>query len=82
MSRAARIALLLGLADADDRYQAGAPGRFRFLPHQRVALAMIGAALGMADNDRAGAGVRQHLGRKVAGMGARRLGVAILGPDR
>ena len=64
------IALLLGLADADDGGEAGAPGRFRLLPNQRVAFAMIGAPLGMADNDGAGAGIRQHFGREVAGMGA------------
>ena len=76
------IALVLGFADADDRGEAGAPGGFRLLPDQHVALAMIGAPLGMADNDGAGAGIRQHFGRKIAGMGARRLGVAILRADR
>ena len=33
---------------------------------------MIGAPLGMADNDGAGAGVGQHFRRNIAGMGARR----------
>ena len=72
----------LGLADADDGGEPGAPGRFRLLPHQRVALAVIGAPLGMADNDGAGAGIRQHFGRNIAGMGARGLGVTILRADR
>ena len=76
------IALLLGFADADDRGQPGAPGRLGLLPDQRIALAVIGAPLGMADNDGAGAGIRQHFGRDIAGMGARRLGVAILRADR
>ena len=43
---------------------------------------MIGAPLGMADNDGAGAGIRQHFGRDIAGMGAGGLGVAILRADR
>ena len=60
----------------------GAPGRLGLLPDQRIGLAVIGAPLGMADNDGAGAGIGQHFGRKIAGMGARRLGVAILRADR
>src|ERR1700748_1933283 len=52
------VALLLGFADADDSGQTGAPGRFGLLPNQCITLAMIGAALGMADDDRAGAGIR------------------------
>ena len=40
--------------------------------HQRVGLAMVGAAFGMADDDMGRAGIRQHRGRNVAGMGARR----------
>ena len=56
------VALLLGFADTDDGGEAGAPGRFGLLPNQRVALAVIGAPLGMADNDGAGAGIRQHFG--------------------
>ena len=43
---------------------------------------MVGAALGVADNDGAGAGIRQHFRRNVAGMGPERLGVAILRADR
>jgi hypothetical protein len=65
---------LAGLADADDGGEPGAPGGFHLLPDQRVALAMIGAPLGMADDDRAGAGIRQHFGGDIAGMGAGVLG--------
>ncbi len=36
----------------------------------------------MTDDDVAGAGVAQHLGRHLAGMGAARLGVAILATDQ
>ena len=81
IQRLAGIALLLGLADADDRDQPRPPGRFRLLPDQRVGLAMVGAPLGMPDDDGAGAGIRQHFRREIAGMGARRLRMAILGPD-
>src|SRR5205823_13720506 len=76
------IALALGFADADDRGEAGAPDRLRLLPNQHVGLAVVGAALGVADNDDARPGIRQHYGRNVAGMGAERLGVAILRADR
>ena len=48
----------------------------------RVALAMVGAALGMADDHGRGAGVLQHLGGDVAGVGAAGRGVAILAADR
>src|SRR5207302_1557307 len=51
IERLSGIALRPGLADADDRGQARAPGGFRLLPDQGVALAVIGATLGMADND-------------------------------
>ena len=57
------------------------PARQRRLglgPHDGVGLAMVGAALGMADDHVAGAGIAQHLGGDVAGMGAARLGVAVL----
>ena len=59
---AAISALLLGLADADDRNQAGAPDGFRLLVHHNIALTMIGATFGVADDDRTGAGISQHLG--------------------
>ena len=42
---------------------------------------VVGAALGMADDDGGGAGIGQHLGGDVAGVGAGRLGVAILAAD-
>ena len=52
--------------------------RPRPLPHQGIALAMVGAPLGMADDDGAGAGIGQHFGGNIAGMGAGGLGMAIL----
>ncbi len=51
--------------------QPGAPGGLGLGADDRVGLAVVGAALGVADDDRARAGVRQHLGRDVAGVGAR-----------
>ncbi len=76
------IALLLGLADADDGDQSGAPGRFGLLAHQRIGFAVVGAALGMADDDGRGAGIGQHFRRQIAGVGAGSLGMTILGADR
>ena len=52
-----------------------------FGAHQRIALAMIGAPLGMADDDGCGAGIRQHFRRNIAGVRAGGLGMAILRPD-
>ena len=73
VERLAGIALRLRLADADDRGQPGAAGGFRLGAHHRVGLAVVGAPLGMADDDRRRAGIRQHFRRNVAGMRARRL---------
>jgi hypothetical protein len=39
---------------------------------------MVGAPLGMADNNRDGAGIGQHFGGDIARMRASRLGVTIL----
>ena len=47
-------------------------------PGRCVGLAMVGAPLGMADDDVRGAGILQHLGGNVAGMGAAFLPVAVL----
>ena len=47
-----------------------------------VGLAVVGAALGVADDDGDGAGVGEHLGGDVAGVGARGLRVAVLAADR
>ncbi|KAH2819975.1 hypothetical protein KXV85_003337, partial [Aspergillus fumigatus] len=60
---------------------AGAPGGLGLLPHQGIALAMIGAALGMANNDAGGTGITKHLGGEVAGMGTGSILVAILCAD-
>ena len=42
---------------------------------------VVGAALGMADDDQLAAGIGDHFGRDVAGMGAGRLGMAVLAAD-
>src|SRR6478752_7848865 len=76
--RLAGLALVQRLADADDRQQPGPPCRLRLGPYLGIGLSVIGAPLGMADDDMARPGIAQHLGRDVAGMGAARLGMAIL----
>ena len=81
IQRLAGIALLLGLADADDCQKRRPPGRFRLLPDQRVGLAMVGTPFRMPDDDGAGAGIRQYFRREIAGMGTRSFGMTILGPD-
>jgi hypothetical protein len=43
---------------------------------------MVGPPLGMSDDHRRGAGIGQHLGGNVAGMGSRRFGVAVLPSNR
>ena len=64
------------------RWPSAPPARQpRPLPDQRIALAMVGAALGMADDDGLGTGVGQHFSREIAGVRARRIGVAILRAD-
>ena len=78
----AGVALGLGLADADDGEEAGAPGGGGLGGDERVGLAVVGAALGVADDDRHGAGVGEHLGGDVAGVGARGLRVAVLAAER
>ena len=45
-------------------------GGFRLRADGRVRLAVVGAALGMADDDIGRTRVRDHLGGDVAGMGA------------
>ena len=43
---------------------------------------MVGATLGMADDDGGRACIHQHFGGDIAGIGAGGLGMAILGPHR
>ena len=78
----AGVALGLGLADADDGEEAGPPGRGGLARDERVVSPWSAAALGMADDHRDRAGVRQHLGGDVAGMGAGGLRVTVLAAER
>ena len=80
--RRAALALSKRFADADDRRQPSGDRRLGLAPHERIGLAMVGAALGMAHDDKSGAGVAQHAGRDVAGVRAGDPGVAILPADR
>ena len=72
------VALVQRLADADDGDEAGGDGSFRLRLDDRVSLAMIGAALGVADDDVRAAEVLQHGSACVAGMRTLHLHVAVL----
>ena len=60
----------------------GAARGHRLGAHLGVGFMMVGAPLGMADDHRHGAGILEHFGGDIAGMGAGRLGMAILPADR
>ena len=68
----------LAFAEADDGDEPGAVRGRRLRAHQRVAFAVVGAALGVADDDVPAAGVGEHFGAHVAGVRARLGGVAVL----
>ena len=74
--------LVPGLANADDRFQSGPMGRPGLGGDDGVALAVVGATFRMADDHRLGAGICQHLGGDVSGMGAVIVRVAILGAEQ
>ncbi len=76
--RGAGVALGQGFADAGNGAQARPPRGGDFGVHVGIAFAMVGAPFGMADDGVAAAQFRQHLGGDVAGMRARRRGMAIL----
>ena len=80
--RLARLALALRLADADDGGKPGAMGGRGLGADLGVLLAVVLAALGMADDREGRPGIGEHLGGDVAGEGAGFLGVAILPADR
>src|SRR5580704_6843517 len=77
----AGIAFGARLADTDDGEEAGAARRQRLGAHHGIGLAVIVPALGMADDDGAGAGIFEHFGGDIARIGAGRLGVAVLAAD-
>ena len=74
----ARLALLLLLADADDRGQARLDGRQHALVHRRIRLAEVLAALAVAENDVFHAGFLEHCGAQLAGVRAGFLPVHVL----
>ena len=82
LDMAAGDALLLDFADAQYGLQARGESGLGLGADDRVALMMVGAALGMADDDQLRARLDEHRSGDVAGMGAARLRVAILGADR
>ena len=61
--------------------QAGLQRRFRLGADERVGLVMERATLGMADDDVGRARVLEHRGGNVAGEGAARLRMAVLGAE-
>ena len=73
---------LVGFADAKDGHESGPRGGAALALHLGIGLPVIGAPLGMTDDDGARARIAQHFGGDVAGEGARRLGVAVLRADR
>jgi len=75
-------ALGLGLADADDRLEAGGERGLGLGADDRVGLALLGAALGMPDDDQPRARFLEHRHRDAAGMGPARLEVAVLCADQ
>jgi hypothetical protein len=79
--RLAVLPLRLGLADADDRQQPRPPRGVRLGRHHRIRLAVMLAAFGMADDDRGGAHVSQHLRADVSRECAGAVLVAVLPPD-
>src|SRR5580704_14498500 len=79
--RAASLALEAGLANTDDRNEPGAPAGYGLDVDLGIGFAAGMAALRMADDYMAAAGVLQHLGADAAGEGALGLGVAILAAE-
>src|SRR5262249_20563688 len=62
VKRAAAGALLLRLADADDRNEASTPCSSGLGPHVGVVLMVQRSPLGVPHNDRHGTGVLEHFG--------------------
>ena len=77
----AGVALLLDLADAEDRLQAGEQRRWDLARQRLVGLAEVAATLGVAEEDSLDAGLDQHRRRDLAGEGARAVLVHVLGAD-
>ena len=75
------LALIRGLANADDGNEIGLMGGHGLGAHQMIRLCMVGAALGMADDDMGAEAVGDHLGGNIAGMRAGGVLVAILRAD-
>src|SRR5271154_6004351 len=78
----ARLALLVCLAEPENRVQSDARGRGELVADFGIGLAVAVAALGMPEDDIRAAGIGQHLGAEIAGKGAFGGSVAILAAQR
>jgi peptidyl-prolyl cis-trans isomerase D len=76
------VALGQRLADAEDRHEADALRREDLGADLGIGLAVPPATLGMSEDDIGAAGIGQHFGADVAGIGALRLGMAVLAAER
>ena len=77
----AGLALVLGLADAEDRLEARLQRRGHLLLQRAVGLAEVLAPLGVAEHHAVDAELGQHRRRDLAGVGALGLLVHVLGAD-
>src|SRR5690606_24636555 len=70
IERGTQLTLRLRLTDTHDSDDTRAPGGFGLGTNIGIRLSMVRPAFGMSDDHMRGAGVLQHLGRYVAGVGA------------
>ena len=81
VERPALLALLHRLADADDAAQTGPAGAQCLGVDAVIGLVMVGAPLGMADDDVGRAEIGEHLRRDGSGESAARAGMQVLAAD-
>lgn len=81
VERPAGMALGVALAHADDRGQFRPPRGLGLGAHERIGLAMVGAALGMTQYHGGRPGIGDHLGRNLPGVRARPARMAVLRAD-
>lgn len=67
-----------GFADTDNRHQPGGQRRFRLGPDQCITFTVVGAPLGVAEDDVTAAQIAQHRAGSITGVRARGRRVAVL----